>query len=381
MITVLFPRFDHHAIEERHSARQCENLVRPQGRTFLDYDPAAASAEIARTIEDGLALVVTDPLLLCSPRLAARLVAALGEADAAVAVTNESRHPRQHRPATGAYITVRELEQMTDALERSGAGVEQVEWDDSDPGVFLCRTALLAGAEVPPRHLLRGRRVAIDTGEYVHRWSPMRSQVRLDLLEHIPADARTILELGCGEGGVGAALKTRGDCRVVGVELDPDAAAIAAGRLDEVHAGDARTVVRGLEGPFDWIVASEIVEHVDDPWTFLGELRRLAAPGGHLLLSLPNVANASVIADLLLGRFDYVYMGILCAGHLRFFTRRSIEEMLSFSGWQQLEIRPQVAALTPPAAGLMERMEAAGIPFSREDLLPSGYTVLARNSR
>ena len=93
-----------------------------------------------------------------------------------------------------------------------------------------------------------------------------------------------------------------------------------------------------LDEHFDWIVGGDIVEHLDEPWSFLAELRRVAAPGGHLLLSIPNLANASVVADLLHGRFDYVYMGLTCVGHLRFFTRQSIEDMLTIAGWTVVAI-------------------------------------------
>ncbi|HET7707390.1 MAG TPA: hypothetical protein VFM36_14990, partial [Thermoanaerobaculia bacterium] len=116
-----------------------------------------------------------------------------------------------------------------------------------------------------------------------------------------------------------------------------------------------------------------------DPWSFLGDLRRIATPGGKLLLSLPNLANASIIADLLAGRFDYVYMGLACVGHLRFFTRKSIEDLLAISGWTPVEITPQEIGVTPPGEQLMNRLESGAVPFSREDLTASGYYVIARN--
>ena len=59
-----------------------------------------------------------------------------------------------------------------------------------------------------------------------------------DLLDRIPLDARVVLDVGCGSGALGAEYKRRNPgCRYLGIEPDPDAARIAARRLDEVATG------------------------------------------------------------------------------------------------------------------------------------------------
>jgi 2-polyprenyl-3-methyl-5-hydroxy-6-metoxy-1,4-benzoquinol methylase len=380
MTTVLFPRSGHGAIEERYASWQAEMILRPQASEMLYYDPSMSAGDLAPEIETDEVLVVTDPLLLASSRLVSRLAQTRGDAVAAVPVTNASDHPEQQRPAAVPYMTLRELELITEALERQPADSIVVKWDSSDPGVYLCDARLLHDANEALANLLRGREVRISRNDYVHRWSSMRGQVRLDLLERISTDARSILEFGCGEAALGAALKARQSCRVVGVELDRAAAAIARKRIDDVYNVDVREIVRILDEKFDWIVGGDILEHLDDPWMFLADLRRIASPGGRLLLSLPNIANASVIADLLAGRFDYVYMGLTCAGHLRFFTRHSIEEMLHMSGWRPVEIIEQQLPVTPMATALMDALSASGVAFSQRDLTASGYYVIAENA-
>lgn len=378
MIAVLFPRFDHPAIEERYASWQAELLLRGQASEVQFYEEEEEARDAVSAVEAELVFVITDPMLLCSPKLLARLAAAMGDAEAIVPVTNEARHPRQQRPGTHPYTTLRELQRRQEEIEREPAAIERVAWDESDPAAYLCRTSMLDTIKAKPRLALRGRTVAISSSDYVHRWSSMRGQVRHDLLERISTDARSVLEFGCGEAPLGAALKARQKCRVVGVELDKQAAAIARRRIDDVYQGDVRQIINIIDEQFDWIIGGDIVEHLDDPWSFLAELRGIAKPGGHLLLSLPNLSNASVIADLLQGRFDYVYMGLTCVGHLRFFTRRSIEELLALSGWTPVEITPQQLAVTPEANELMEKLAAANVSFSREELLASGYYVVAR---
>jgi 2-polyprenyl-3-methyl-5-hydroxy-6-metoxy-1,4-benzoquinol methylase len=254
-------------------------------------------------------------------------------------------------------------------------------WDQSNPGAFLCATSSLAGAAVPLRKVLIGREVTISRGDFIHRWASLRGQVREDLLERIGRDAKTILEFGCGEGALGEALRRRQKCRVVGIELDRHAAAMAKKRMDDVYCGDAREIVSIIHERFDWIIGGDIIEHLDEPWSFLAELRRIAAPGGRLLLSIPNIANASIIADLLSGRFDYVYMGLTCVGHLRFFTKRSIEEMLTIAGWSVESIEPHQLLATTENDAFLAVLNTTGIQYSKDDLLPTGYYVIARNSR
>jgi 2-polyprenyl-3-methyl-5-hydroxy-6-metoxy-1,4-benzoquinol methylase len=379
MIAVLLPRFDHPAIEERYASWQAELLLRAQSDEVHYYEDDDSAASLASGIDAELVLVITDPLLLVSPRLLSRIAAALGDAEAVLPITNESAESRQQRAPSDAYLTLRELEREMRTVEAQPPATVRIPWGDADPAAFLCRTEWLERIDVPPRKALRGRDVAISTNDYVHRWTSMRGQVRHDLLDRIGTNARSVLEFGCGEAPLGAALKARQRCRVVGVELDRAAAAIARRRIDDVYSGDVREIIGILKEQFDWIVGGDILEHLDDPWSFLAELRHVSTAGGHLLLSVPNLANASVVADLLQGRFDYVYMGLTCAGHLRFFTRKSIEEMLAIAGWTAVEITPQVLAASGEATELMERLAAANIPFSREDLTASGYYVVARN--
>ena len=140
-----------------------------------------------------------------------------------------------------------------------------------------------------------------------------------------------------------------------------------------------REIVSILHEKFEWIIGGDIVEHLDEPWSFLGDLRDLSTPGGHLLLSIPNIANASLVADLLRGRFDYVYMGLTCVGHLRFFTRQSIEDMLAIAGWTVERIEPQILGATSASTELLDALQRGGYQYSNADLEPTGYYVIARN--
>lgn len=377
-IALLFPRFDHPAIEERYASWQAETRLREEIGEVHFFQEEDLAADAAAGVHAEHVLVVTDPLLLAPHGLASRLLTHLDDDVDAVVPSSNVTSVNTQAAAPPLYMTLRELD-LVAAQIATNKTVEPVTWGADEASVFLCRTEMLDTIEAPLAQALAGKRVAVSRGDYVHRWASMRGQVRQDLLDRIPHDVGSVLEFGCGEASLGYALKQRQKTRVTGIEIDPAAAAIARKRIDAVYQGDAREIVSILKERFDWIIGGDIVEHLDDPWSFLDSLRRVSTPGGGLLLSLPNIGNASIVADLLAGRFDYVYMGLACVGHLRFFTRASIGEMLKMTGWTPVEIAPQELGPTTVGAELIARLESAAIPFSRTDLTASGYYVVARN--
>jgi len=179
---------------------------------------------------------------------------------------------------------------------------------------------------------------------------------RPELLALIPPGLRDVVDVGCGAGRLGAALKVRQRCRVVGIEHNPTAAALARTRLDRVIQGDAETLERPFPpATFDVVVCGDVLEHLRDPLRFLQRVRTWLRPSGVLVTSLPNVRHHSVILGLLAGDWTYESAGLLDNTHLRFFTRREVEKLL-------YRAKFDVPALIPvPGPGYGE-WEAAGCP-------------------
>ncbi len=97
-------------------------------------------------------------------------------------------------------------------------------------------------------------------------------------------------------------------------------------------------------GPFDVIVAADVLEHVADPQRLLEELRPLLSPRGVLVASVPNFGHWYARARTAVGKFDYDDRGVLDRGHLRFFTRASFARLLQTCGFA---IRRQEATGLP----------------------------------
>ncbi|MXW00255.1 MAG: class I SAM-dependent methyltransferase [Holophagales bacterium] len=194
---------------------------------------------------------------------------------------------------------------------------------------------------------------------------------RADVLPLLPPDLgaeSSVLEVGCGRGATAALIRERFGCRTVGIELNPEAALAAESRLDRVIRGDVQAVEPGET--FDAIVAFELFEHLTDGQAFLERAAGWLRPGGRMVFSVPNVGHYSVVEDLIAGRWDYVPMGLLCATHVRFFTRRTLEDWLHAAGFDRYRIDAQV---TP----LPERIDALpdSLTPDRESLTTAGFYV------
>lgn len=142
-----------------------------------------------------------------------------------------------------------------------------------------------------------------------------------------------VLEVGCSVGHVTEHLVAAGNT-VVGVEIDPVAAADAERFAERVHVLDLdRTPVSTVEHePFDVIMLGDVLEHLRDPDAALADLMTLLAPGGRVIVSVPHVGHVDVRLMLLEGRWEYQGTGLLDETHLRWFTKSSLRTMLSNAG-------------------------------------------------
>jgi GT2 family glycosyltransferase/tetratricopeptide (TPR) repeat protein/2-polyprenyl-3-methyl-5-hydroxy-6-metoxy-1,4-benzoquinol methylase len=203
----------------------------------------------------------------------------------------------------------------------------------------------------------RGACDAINDGRSVEAaWSGYDrfyfGHVRPEVLALIPETSRRVLDVGCGAGRLGEALKARQEATVSGIELDQAAAEMARRRLDQVWTGDVEQIDLELPpGSFDAIVCADIIEHLREPHRLLRRVREWLAPGGSLIASIPNVRHHSVVRSLLQGNWTYEPAGLLDRTHLRFFTRREIEKVLYRAGFAVEEIRAVIAPGDDPAAG------------------------------
>src|ERR1044071_4503164 len=84
---------------------------------------------------------------------------------------------------------------------------------------------------------------------------------RPDLQAIIAARGKRILDVGCAAGEFGYALKLAGASEVIGIEVSPEAAAIAREKLDGVFVGDVQSLSLPLDdASFDCIIFADVLE-------------------------------------------------------------------------------------------------------------------------
>jgi 2-polyprenyl-3-methyl-5-hydroxy-6-metoxy-1,4-benzoquinol methylase len=185
----------------------------------------------------------------------------------------------------------------------------------------------------------------VDENSYADKDARYFTGERRDLIDRLSVDpSRTILEIGCGDGATGRYAKRTGKCgRYVGIELYPSAAKLASTVLDEVHVANIEAFDPPYpEKTFDVLIASEVLEHLVDPWAVLRKLHPKMKPGGSVFASSPNIAHKSTLKMLLAGRWDLAPRGRMDRTHLRWFTPTTYAAMFAESGYQVLWVEPLV---------------------------------------
>jgi SAM-dependent methyltransferase len=134
---------------------------------------------------------------------------------------------------------------------------------------------------------------------------PPRAVLRYDLIRRQVAELRprTIAEIGCGQGKVGARLA--GLATYVGVE--PDESSCSAAVSHVVPRGG--TVLHGTHAvlpqgsTYDLVCAFEVLEHIEDDADALSHWITSIADGGHLMLSVPAFQDRYGPSDEFVGHF------------------------------------------------------------------------------
>ncbi|HEY7536427.1 MAG TPA: bifunctional glycosyltransferase/class I SAM-dependent methyltransferase [Gaiellaceae bacterium] len=216
-------------------------------------------------------------------------------------------------------------------------------------GDEICRVNGLAYARDVSLDVVRYRLARLGFGaSHLARWSsayewkdaPDAShRIVLDLAEELQLPPGRVLDVGCAGGFLGARLREQGHL-VVGVDGDPPAGAeenvdrLVVADLDAGLPAEAAD-----QGPFDLVLAADVLEHLRDPARLLRELHGVSSAEATLVSSVPNIGHWYPRLRIGLGRFDYDRRGILDATHLRFFTWRSFAAMAARVGWQVEERR------------------------------------------
>ncbi len=154
---------------------------------------------------------------------------------------------------------------------------------------------------------------------------------------------KKILDIGCGEGIMGKALKARTGAIVDGTDISPLAVEKASKVLDHALQADLESEQALPEiiakGDYDIVMMSEVLEHLFYPELVLRKIALSAKKDAKVVISVPNILFWKNRLKILFGKFEYTSSGLMDRGHIHFFSWRSFCKMIDSEGFKIEECR------------------------------------------
>lgn len=111
----------------------------------------------------------------------------------------------------------------------------------------------------------------------------------------------------------------------------------------------------------------------------LKRLHALLYSDGYLVLSVPNVGHWTIVRGLLKGEFEYVPLGLLCIGHIGWFTESSLRQTLFETGFVPDKFQRQQLPTTPQGEAFIRYMCGSGYG-DEQSLRTNEFIVWARKT-
>lgn len=174
-----------------------------------------------------------------------------------------------------------------------------------------------------------------------------------------------VLDLGCGNGWIARCLLDAGidvygvDASISGVEI---ANGLAPGRFFQLDVQSGQLPVELDSISFKTVISTEVIEHLYDPRGFLDFANRILTRGGQsggkMVVSTPYHGYLKNLVLALVGKTDSHFTVLWDGGHIKFFSRSTLESMLVERGF------------------IVERFEGAGrIPYLWKSMLVAARTA------
>jgi 2-polyprenyl-3-methyl-5-hydroxy-6-metoxy-1,4-benzoquinol methylase len=168
----------------------------------------------------------------------------------------------------------------------------------------------------------------------------------------VPARARRLFELGCGNGSVAYELTRRGwDLTGVDPSVEGIEQAQAAHPELKLVCGSAYDDLATQYGQFPVVLSLEVVEHVYAPRRYVRTVFDLLTTGGTAIISTPFHGYWKNLALALTGRMDNHFTALWDHGHIKFWSKRTLSMLLEEAGF--VSVRFELTGRIRPLAKSM----------------------------
>lgn len=176
--------------------------------------------------------------------------------------------------------------------------------------------------------------IRLNEGAYPYMEEVNEGILRNVTSSRFPKGSR-FLDVGCGQAALGGEIQKLGHV-VWGIEKSELAAVRAKTRIDrciQTDLLDTAGIKTALgDARFDAVILSDVLEHLYDPLSSLKFYLSYLKPGGRALISVPNALNWECRIRFLFGQFEYQDTGVMDRTHVRFFTFRTLENLVTAAG-------------------------------------------------
>jgi len=229
---------------------------------------------------------------------------------------------------------------------------------------------------------------------YFFRAMTYEHQDRLHKILEVLREAPTrnlVADVGCFDGSWSVLFRDLGGAVTVeGFDVVDEALVEARSKGIKAYRWDFNAETCPAEDDrYDVVIAGEVVEHVFDTDTFMGELYRILRPEGVLILSTPNLNYWWNRMLVMLGKMPYFHPGVsqlvqsdprVFRDHIRMGNVAEWRALLTACGFRVEKTLPTIRRL--PGRGLRTRI-LSGIErtLSRFPTLSSSVIYVARVPR
>ena len=162
--------------------------------------------------------------------------------------------------------------------------------------------------------------------EGLYRHKVYRNTGNKEVLEQVPTNSKTILDVGCGAGDNARILKALNK-KITGVTISEDEASFAAEICDEVLVINIEEQAALIHQKYDVIILSHVCEHLRSPARTLINLADNLAQEGIMIVAVPNMAFYRNRWKLLKGDWEMMESGPFDKTHLQFFSYKTANNL------------------------------------------------------
>ncbi len=168
--------------------------------------------------------------------------------------------------------------------------------------------------------------------------TPRRLQLLFEALNRKGIGGKKVLDAGCGVGFFSARLKEAG-YEVTGMDISEQVIQQASQKYSDIRfiCNPLDSAYPFADEEFDVIFSTEVIEHVIGTYEMFAEMNRVLKKGGYLILTTPYYGLIKGLL-IILFRFNEHMKNNIKGGHIRFFSRGLLEDVLADCGFSVRQV-------------------------------------------